>query len=300
MTLTIDSERAQQIVVRLYDAFSSRFGLLSETEDLVENQIPPNVPRLSRDHSLFLFFTVANDHGMKSSRLYAAAKQLFQKCRELFEPRRIVADFSSGDDPALIEATAKSLGVRYPREAARSWYANSLRLLESFNGDPRQLFQSSSDASALLKQIRSFRGYGPKTGGMLLRAIVGLGFVRVDRLEDVLPPVDVHDSRISFLTGIVRASAAREVDGEHYYKYTAQIQAALKDACNSSRVAWCDVDRALWLIGSRGCVSKRCHLCPLSDVCSVGREVKAAGVSSARSSKSSSGKLPFDRSTGVI
>src|SRR5260370_7374523 len=150
MTLTVDSERAQQIVVRLYDAFSSRFGLLSEIEDLVENQIPPNVPHLSRDHSLFLFFTVANDHGMKSSRLYAAAKQLFQKCRELFEPRRIVADFSSGVDPALIGATAKSLGVRYPREAARSWHANSSRLLETFNRHPPHLFQHISSPRPLL------------------------------------------------------------------------------------------------------------------------------------------------------
>src|SRR5208283_4967971 len=153
-----------------------------------------------------------------------------------------LADFSSGDDPALIEATARTLGVRYPREAARSWYANSLRLLESFDGDPRRLFQSSSDARALLKEIRSFRGYGPKTGGMLLRAIVGLGFVTLDRIENVLPPVDVHDSRISFLTGIVSDGAACEAPSAHYYKYTVQIQTALKDACNSSQVAWCDVD----------------------------------------------------------
>jgi endonuclease III len=275
MTLIIDSVRAREIVSRLYEAFSARWGLLREIEDLVENQIPADVKPLSRDHALFLFFTVANDHGMKSSRLYDGAKQLFQRCRDLFEPSRILEHFDSPDDPSLIDATSKVLGVRYPREAARNWYLNSSRLLQNFEGDPRCLFQSSPDAGKLLRQIRTFRGYGPKTGGMLLRAVVGLGFAKVDRLEEVLPPVDIHDSRISFFTGIVREDSPRNQEAEHYYKYCVQIQRVLRDACDSSSLAWPDVDRALWLIGSRGCAPRRCELCPLNDLCSVGTQMKA-------------------------
>ncbi len=275
MTLIIDSARAQEIVSRLYSAFSSRWGLLGELDDLVENQIPPNVQPLSRDHSLFLFFTVANDHGMKSSRLYEGAKQLFQRCRDLFEPARILENFNSAEDPSLIDATVRFLGVRYPKEAARNWYSNSERLVQNFDSDPRCLFQCSSNAAELLKHIRTFRGYGPKTGGMLLRAVVGLGFAKVDGLEEVLPPVDIHDSRISFLTEIVREDSPCKSDREDYYKYCGQIQRILKDACNSSSVTWPDVDRALWLIGSRGCVRKRCQLCPLNDLCTIGRQVNA-------------------------
>jgi hypothetical protein len=258
-----------QLLKRVNRAFKSRAGLLSETDDLVENQIPVGVEPLSRDHALFLFYTVANDHGMKSSRLYAKAKRVFLNRRDLFEPAKIVANFAGPQDPELVDETGKQLGTRYPKETAKSWYVNSERLLERYDGDPRNLFRYSSDAQELLRAITAFRGYGPKIGGMLLRAVIGLRFAEVSGIEKVLVPVDIHDSRISFLTGVLKLSDRTE-DRIDYYAYVRQVQEVLLSACNSVGIRWPDVDRALWLIGSRGCVNKRCGLCPLCDVCSIG------------------------------
>lgn len=261
--------QAELVVLRVYEAFRSREGLLAETEDLVENQIPPGVEPLSREHALFLFYTVVNDHGMKSSRLYKRAKNLFLERQDLFEPYRVVEEFEGPGDPRLVEATGKRLGTRYPRETAKTWYINSGMLIEKYEGDPRNLFSSCSDAESLLKRIMAFRGYGPKIGGMLLRAIVGLGFVEVRGVEKVLVPVDIHDSRIAFLTGILGAEDVSKID---YYAHAREVQRILRDACNSVGIQWLDVDRALWIIGSRGCVNKRCHLCPLKDMCAVGKK----------------------------
>ncbi len=234
-------------------------------------QIPDGVEPLSRDHALFLFYTVVNDHGMKSSRLYAKAKVLFLASYDLFEPTKVLANFTGPEDPRLADETGKQLGTRYPRETAKTWYMNSQRLAQEYRGDPRNLFSSSSDARELLKEIRVFRSYGPKIGAMLLRAVIGLGFTEVSGIEEVLLPVDIHDSRISFLTRVLK------LDGEargrvNYYAYVPQVQRVLLDACNSLGIKWLDVDRALWLVGSRGCVNKRCKLCPLQDICSIGRE----------------------------
>lgn len=266
---SINYGRAEMVVSRVYKAFRSREGLLAETEDLVENQIPPGVRPLSREHALFLFYTVANDHGMKSSRLYEKARALFLENRHIFEPYRVVEEFKGPDDPRLVEVTGRRLGTRYPRETARTWYVNSQRLIEKYKGDPRNLFRSCSDAESLLKKIMAFRGYGPKIGGMLLRAIIGLGFAEVHGVEKVLVPVDIHDSRIAFLTGILEVEETSNVD---YYAYAREVQRVLRDACNSVGIQWLDVDRALWIIGSRGCVNRRCHLCPLKDMCVIGRE----------------------------
>jgi len=259
MTLTSDTAQARLVVSRVDRAFKHREGLLSETDDLVENQIPDGVEPLSRDHALFLFYTVANDHGMKSSRLYAGAKMLFLDRRDLFEPTEIVARYGGPEDPRLVDETGKRLGTRYPRETAKTWYMNSERLTQEYGGDPRNLFKSASDARGLLKGIKAFRGYGPKIGGMLLRAVVGLGFAEVSGIEEVLVPVDIHDSRISFLTGVLKLDDGAEgrVD---YYAYVPQVQKVLLNTCNSLEIKWLDVDRALWLIGSRGCVSKRCRI----------------------------------------
>jgi hypothetical protein len=209
MTAIVDIDRAKLVILRVQDAFVYRRGLLSETGDLVENQIPEGVAPLSREHALFLFYTVANDHGMKSSRLYAQAKALFLEQRDLFEPSKVVDNFVGPEDLRLVELTGRRLGTRYPRETAKTWYLNSARLVENFGGDPRNLFCSTSDARVLIKEIQEFRSYGPKIGGMLLRAVVGLGFANVTGVEEVLVPVDIHDSRISFLTGILR------LDGEN-------------------------------------------------------------------------------------
>lgn len=268
MTNDVDYERAKLVVSRVNNAFILRRGLLSEVDDLVENQIPDGVLKLSKEHALFLFYTVTNDHGMKSSRLYEASKKLFWEDRDLYEPSKVVENYQGPDDARLIDNTGRRLGTRYPKETAKTWYVNSLRLLERFNGDPRRLFSCTADARTLMKEIRSFRGYGPKIGGMLLRASIGLGFANVSGIEEVLVPVDIHDARISFYTGIIVTGP--EIQKIDYYSYVKQVQKILLDTCNNLGIQWLNADRALWLIGSRGCVTKRCTLCPLNDICSVG------------------------------
>jgi hypothetical protein len=128
----------------------------------------------------------------------------------------------------------------------------------------------------LIKEIQEFRSYGPKIGGMLLRAVVGLGFANVTGVEEVLVPVDIHDSRISFLTGILRLDGENKRGKIDYYSYVPVVQKILLDGCNSLGLKWLDVDRALWLIGSRGCVNRRCVQCPLQDICSIGRSLARA------------------------
>jgi len=272
MHLRVDSQRAKLVIERLHDAFDKRIGLLQETGDLVEHQIPAGVEIRSREHALFLFYTVANDHGMKSSRLYSRAKELFQLRPDLFEPIAVLEKYHGADDPNLLEDTGKFLGTRYPRETAKGWYNNSERLHKFFEGDLRDLCHRYTDAQDLLKEIRKFRGYGPKTGGLLLRAIVGLEFVVPRNLDRVLVPVDIHDSRISFFTGVVSEEGSeQQPSSETYYSYVRDVQQILRDTCGNLGLTWMDVDRALWIIGSRGCVSLRCSLCPIQDLCSVGR-----------------------------
>src|SRR5437588_1278631 len=114
MSLTTNAEQAKIVISRLQSAFAKREGLLQEVGDLVENQIPEGVQPLSRDHALFLFYTVANDHGMKSSRLYARSKELFKLRRYLFDPHKVLKKYRAPDDPELLEDTGKFLGTRYP------------------------------------------------------------------------------------------------------------------------------------------------------------------------------------------
>jgi endonuclease III len=273
MRAEIDRTRAREVLIRLNSAFSHREGILSDLGDLVENQIPTGVQVGSEDHARFLFYTVFNDHGMKSTRLYKRAKDLFLEKPEVFEPLYVTNKYSNEREHDLEEEITKSLGVRYPRQAAKSWYANSQRILNQYDGQVRKLFQHSNDARSLLNAITVFRGYGPKTGGMLLRAIVGLGFTELNGLDRVLVPVDIHDSRIAFYTQILSIDANDELESIDFYDFAKQVQEILLETSNDLEVPWLNADRALWIIGSKGCVKRRCHECPLSDLCLIGKKV---------------------------
>jgi len=265
--LEIDAQRVDQLVRMMDDAFKSSYGLLDNQSDLVENQVPYGVVKGSVEHALFMFYVVQNDHGVKSYRMYEKAKELYRSNPEYFDPIWISTNFQEGALDGLVENVSKRIGSRYPMALAKSWYYNSVVLCEKYGGNPINMFISSDDATVLIKTIKSFRGYGAKIGGMLLRAIVGVGFNKsVKNLDKVLVPVDIHDSRILFLTGGFK-DPAYKTQGFDYYKYVSKAQEALLDACNRCNISWLDVDRALWLTGSRGCSSNKCEMCYIKPIC---------------------------------
>jgi endonuclease III len=292
MRIIANPTQGRRVVRVLADAFARGNGLLAEKSDLVENQVPDGASPGSAEHATFLFFVVCHDHGVRSRDLYRRAKVAYSERPWLFSAPDVIERFAGPDDAGLVEATVSNIGVRYPREGARRWYLNALRLLLEYDGRADRLFRSTSDATDLLKKICSFRGYGPKTGGMLLRAAVGLGLAQVDRQQEVLVPVDIHDARIASYTGILTTSPA-PADEAAFRAYVPLVQRALRDSCREARVSWLDVDRALWLIGSRGCVLRRCSECPLLDLCSVGSRQRAIdGVEMPRLAADPAASLP--------
>jgi endonuclease III len=247
---------------------ADRSGLLNEQDDLVENQLPPGVAAGSREHALFLFYIVPNDRGVRSAHLWRRAKDLYAAEPDLFEPASVSSRFCGKAEP-LRQLLQETLKPRYAGHAAKGWLCNSTVLLERFEADPRRLFAASADAPELLDLICTFSGFGPKTGGMLLRAAVGLGMASPHNLEAAEMPVDIHDTRISYLTSMLRfRDPDASVDSANYMSFAGPVRRFFTEVCAEEGISWPEIDRALWLIGSRGCVPKRCELCPINSFCS--------------------------------
>ena len=263
--LEINTNRLEVIVKELDSAFKEGFGLLNDKNNLLENQIPKGVNQLSKKQACFMFFTALNDHGTKSSIMYEKSKELFGSNPNLFEPNWIVENLSEND---AVELISKKIGARYPQQLAKSWLKNAEILKEFYNSNPIEMFCSSNDATKLIATLKSFRGVGTKIGGMILRAIIGTGFNKnVFNIEKVLVPVDIHDSRIMFLTESFVINNNEKVN---YYKYVDIAQTEILKACNRCNINWLDVDRALWLTGSNGCVYDKCDICILNKYCIKG------------------------------
>jgi hypothetical protein len=260
-------DMARQIVRILVRSFERREGVFSDTKELLENQIPRGVKPESREHANFLFYLISQDHGVKSAKLYERAKTLYSSNPNIFDPNWISQHHHSEDDPSLI-GILKALSVRYPNNGAKSWYRNSSRLCALYTADARNIFACES-ANEIVKRIRAFHGFGPKTGGLLFRVFVGIGISNPTDLCDVNFPTDIHDTRIASLTKI--ADIPSTISEENYAPYVRIVERVWKQACQEESVNWLQVDRALWILGSKGCVTERHYDCPLRESCIKGR-----------------------------
>ncbi|WP_125605741.1 hypothetical protein [Lapidilactobacillus bayanensis] len=217
--------------------------------DLIENQIPACVEKGSIEHARFLFFVASNDHGLKSSAMYSKALNLYNTHPEYFVPNKIV----TMDEQSIKREILTPLGSRYPNAMAKAWLENSKALCKIYKGEPLNVFNSTNDAVTLLKKIQAFKGYGPKISAMLVRACSSLIFIsRLEHLENVLVPVDVHDARTLFRSGGLYATDYEQ----NYTKYVSTAQREILEACNRNKLEWPKVDRSLWLLASNGLMDK--------------------------------------------
>jgi hypothetical protein len=260
--------KEQKIVAALLEAFTSRRAVFSDTKELLENQIPEGVNRGSEEHANFLFYLISQDHGVRSAKLYERAKALYSSQPDAFRPKSVVRLYADEHAAGLV-GILKTLAVRYPRNGAISWYRNSQRLCQHYSGDARRVF-SSEDAREIMAAIRTFHGFGPKTGGLLFRVFVGTGIAAPRNLDDVDFPTDIHDTRIAALTGV--ADIPVDVTEATYAPYVKLAEAAWKRACHNEKANWLQVDRALWILGSKGCAVERHHDCPIRKYCVRGND----------------------------
>lgn len=266
-----NSSRAREIVKVLLAAFENKEAVFSDTKELLENQIPPNVSYNSKNHANFLFYLISQDHGIKSSRLYDRAKRLYEAFPEKFDPKSIVEEHKSPDNSGLLNFI-KLLGVRYANNSTKYWYKNSEMLFDQYDGDTRNIF-NGVDGPEVSKRIRSFYGFGPKISGLLVRVFVGTGIANVDKIEEIDFPTDIHDTRIAALTKI--ADIPEDITENNYSPFVKIAQNTWKEACKDKQINWLQVDRALWILGSKGCTSNRHYDCPLKKHCVKG--VKSRG-----------------------
>lgn len=254
-------------------AFEQKSGVFSNLGDLLENQIPEETEVGSEEHARFYFFLIFNDHGTKSSSLYARFKTLFKDHPEIFNPSTFLS--AEYRDCVIFQQNFLSgLGLRYPRQAALSWVQNAISLCGQYEGEPIKLFTHTEDAPSLFRAIRSFRGYGPKTAGLLLRVVRGVGFNRqLNNISEVPLPVDIHDSRIAFICHVYRPAGAQDVkDIYGNTRHIAGVESVWRTAAKNVGVEWETIDRALWILGSRGCTHRLCGDCPVQRYCDVGKQ----------------------------
>lgn len=224
------AKRVVEIMERREGVFANRLNV----EDWVPIDLDP------KGKACFLFLLTQLDYAIKSILLYEGARKLHE-----VNPNFFTAEFILGlTDKELTDVLANYLKPRYINEAVFRYRNNSQRLIDLYQGDPRNIFRSK-DAPEVLKEIWEFRGFGPKTGNLFFRSMVTTFEMDLENIDSVLPPVDIHDVRIAKIMGFVESDQMTN-------RNVRLVKEMWSFACKEAQVNWLVFDKALWLLGSIG------------------------------------------------
>ncbi len=257
MNVKVSNEKLRIAVKRLHNSFSKADSIQKATISL-----PEELEWSSKEHFLYLFYGCLLDYGMRSSFYHKNLKETHREKPELFDPAYIVETFQRNvQDLAII--FKELVRIRFPNEGARRWLSLSEILLNEYNGDPRNVFKPFMSFDDVKDVVFSIKGFGQKTGGLLIRILYENDLIEVqDSINHI--PIDRHDIQISINLGIL----------EDNYSENGRSSAIVEElsliwvkASQMENIDPCETDRNLWLLGSLLCSKEKCSQCPLDDMC---------------------------------
>lgn len=228
----------EKFATNVTNAYEDERGIFANRVN-AEELVPQNCS--NKEKALFLFYVLQLDYATKSQKLYEGANRLFLDNRNFFKPSYIL-NLAQKD---LEKALKTYLRPRYINEAKRRYKANSSLLMAKYDSDPRKIFEKSRSARKSLKRVGEFRGFGPKIGNFFVRTMINVFNYDFKDIDQILPPVDVHDVRIAHLMGYVESDSMTQQNVQ-------KVKELWSKSCKEAGVSWLTFDKALWLLGSEG------------------------------------------------
>lgn len=222
-------------------------------------EVPSDIVIGSNDYLIYLFYSCLLDYGMRSKIYHSNLIATYKNYKKIFNPKYVVENYI-GNEEKLLEIIKGNIHPRYPNIASKKWIELSKFL--SINYPENQLKEkifSLQSYKELYYFITNIKGFGQKTGGLLLRLIFESGICNFQNdIEDI--PIDRHDIEISYLNGI----STKENLNNNELKELGSIWI---EAARENHISACDIDKYLWSIGNQFCSKKDCLNCPLKEIC---------------------------------
>lgn len=248
-SFTIDVAKANICSKLLADYYSSKVSA-------AEVSYPASLNKNSREYLIYIFYSCLLDYGMRSRMYHNNLINTYNKYPKIFNPEYVVLNYKENEEE-LKSIIVNNIHPRYPNVAVSKWIELSIYL--NNNSDLYEKIKSTKSYQELASIILSIKGYGQKTGGLLLRLIYESGISSFDfDLENI--PIDRHDIEISYLNGVAnKANLSNEE--------IINLGKCWVEAARLNNITPTDIDKYLWTIGNQFCNSKKCVDCPLVSTC---------------------------------
>lgn len=221
-----------------------------------ERNMPPELPRGGREHANFLWATCYYMRGgIKSTAAFVALSKIYQEDPDLFDPFT-----GEREDPERITELLKSNGLAFNAIGiGEAWVENARRMVELYDGDPRNLFQYAKRYEDVLFKVKN-NGRGRGFVGFQEKMVSMITYYLMD--AEIIPyfdfplPVDFHVLRVSAANEIITFENVPE-DGNIYSDQTlAMLRNMYHDYSVTHGVSQLDVCNAVWALSSAVCGSQ--------------------------------------------
>lgn len=263
-----DVDKAVEIAQTLYHQFKNRTGYF-DGYNMPEYVLPAGLDNDSRGYALYLTYIIAIDFQTDAVKLWSKARSLYEDQPRLFEPEVIVSL-----DKEHLRSVTKSLGARYPTNAASGWKRISEILLHDYGGDPRNITNIPLSLSELRKKLQAFPYLrGRKLINFYMRAMGEDGLFKITDFDELSVAVDIQVARATFYTGVlkIRGSYCGCIHSE---PIRPTIESIWSQAAKRINVPAWYLDEPLWSVGSKLCSKKDCPRCPIQKSCERNFNVK--------------------------
>lgn len=225
-------------------------------ENLASVAYPKSILFGGEEWFYYIFYSCLLDYGMRSKVYHQNLILTYELFPNIFHPKYVVDNYINNTEE-LLTILKENVHPRYPNVSLKKWIELSLELSKYNNLKDKILsFESFNELTIF---IRNIKGYGQKTGGLLLRLIYDS---KVCGFSDDLGaiPLDRHDIEICYLNGIINKSKLSE-------KEISLLSTSLIECGKKLGLSPSIVDKYLWEAGNRFCNKKSCLNCPLNRTC---------------------------------
>lgn len=244
--MNIDYNRCKLVVKKINEHFYNK-------EDVAKIECPDTIKYNSNEYFVYMFYACLLNYGVRSKIYNKNINNTYLKYPYIFIPDYVV----NMPEEELNKIIVNSIRFRYPNVATKKWIALSEELLKYDN--MLEYLKRIKSFDELNTFIKGFKGYGQKTGGLLVRIICDSKICNFK--EDVKSiPIDRHDIEISYMTNIIDS---KNISG----KDIAKLSDAYVAVCQELELSPSDIDRFLWETGNTYCNKKSCNECPINEIC---------------------------------
>ena len=243
--------KIDRLVQKMHEYYKNK-----DSNTLAPVAFPELIEYKSNEWLIYIFYSCLLDYGMRSQNYHNNLINTYHIHPQILYVYLFVENFTTNKEE-LLSIMKNNIHPRYPNVAVDKWLNLSAELFKYDNLlDKIKEFNNFNELNLF---IRNIKGYGQKTGGLLLRLIYESGVCNFnDKLGYI--PLDRHDIEISYLNNVIDSQKLNS-------KQIEELSSLYIESGNKIGIDANLVDKYLWNIGNDFCNRKDCIHCPLNDEC---------------------------------